>query len=281
MTRVGAIRLALGSACALELGLLATSAAGVAVPPPAYTVALALLGTVLAAEGWLVLRLFLAHRADGASLRVALGRTVTSLVPTVPRRLLVHELRLLHSLLLWVGRRRHGVGPGDHTAGYTGPQTPTLQGLLFVSVVETVALAVLIPWPLVHVVVLVLDLYGVLFLLGLHASCVVRPHLVTPDGALRVRYGALFDLWVPAEAVASVRVHRRYPSGRSLRLDADGTLDLVVGGHTTVTVELREPVECVRPLGRRQWVRRIHLHADDPGALVEARRRTSGEATAG
>ncbi|MFD7082827.1 hypothetical protein [Streptomyces sp. NPDC059918] len=193
--------------------------------------------------------------------------------PLPVRRLLAHELRSVASLGRWVLRRPpHGVAGGELSAAYTGPQTAMMYGLLFVSLIETVALSVLIPWPSVHRVVLVLDVYGVLLVLAMHAACVTRPHVVRRDGSLRIRYGALFDLVVPAEAVASARVDRRYPQGRLVALSDDGVLDLIVGSQTTVTLELNRPLPFTRPLGSRAQARTIRFHADDPRALVAALR---------
>ncbi|MEV2208708.1 hypothetical protein AB0E16_25160 [Streptomyces sp. NPDC047970] len=196
------------------------------------------------------------------------------LLPPVAARLAAHELRALHSLVLWALRRRHGVRGGEVVAaGYTGPQTALLWGMVFVSVVETVALAVLIPWPLVHAVALVLDVYGVLFLVALHASCVTRPHVVGADRSLRLRYGALFDLRIPAEAIAGARIERRFPEGRLVHAREDGGLELIVGGQTTVAVELSRPVSYLRPLGgRSEAVGSVRFHADDPAAVVAALR---------
>ncbi|MFD5116098.1 hypothetical protein ACFWNG_27950 [Streptomyces sp. NPDC058391] len=194
------------------------------------------------------------------------------------RGLIAHEMRAPGSLGRWVAGRRHGVREGDHAAPYTGPQTAMMYGLLFVAVVETVALAVLIPWPLVHGIVLVLDAYTVLMVLALHAGCVTRPHVVGADGSLRIRYGALFDLRIAGATIAAVRVERRYPDGGLIRFDPadDGILDLVVGSQTTVRVELTAPVTFVRPLGRRGRARVIRFHADEPEALVRAFARARG-----
>lgn len=193
-------------------------------------------------------------------------------IPVWARRLVRHERRATASLGWWALRRKHGVRDGGLAAGYTGPQTAMMYGMLFVSVIETVALAALIPWPTVHRVLLVLDVYGILNVLGLHAACVTRPHVVRPDGSLRIRYGALFDLVVPPDAVASVRVDRRYPQGRLVTVSEDGVLDLVVGSQTTVTLELTRPLPFTRPLGARGEARTIRLHADDPRGLVTALR---------
>ncbi|MFI6004013.1 MerR family transcriptional regulator [Streptomyces sp. NPDC051366] len=163
---------------------------------------------------------------------------------------------------------------GRELADVLEEQTAMMYGFVFVSVIETVALAFLIPWPAVHRVVLVLDVYGVLLVLAMHAACVTRPHVVRRDGSLRIRYGALFDLTVPADGVASVRVDRRYPEGRLVSLSEDGVLDLIVGSQTTVTLELTRPLPFVRPLGSRAEARTIRFHADDPHTLVAALRRS-------
>ncbi|WP_405596856.1 hypothetical protein OG741_11985 [Streptomyces sp. NBC_01410] len=199
------------------------------------------------------------------------------------RRLLAHEVRAMHSLGLWVARRRHAVAPGAHAAPYTGPQTAMMYGFIFVSVVETVALAVLVPWPVVHAITLVIDVYGVLLMVALHASCVTRPHVVGPDGSLRIRYGALFDLRIRADEIVGARVERRYPEGRLIQSRDDGSLELIVANQTTVAVELAAPVRYVRPLGKEGQARIVRFHADDPKALVLAltRARTAPSPTPG
>ncbi|MFJ9677183.1 hypothetical protein ACIRP2_03885 [Streptomyces sp. NPDC101194] len=263
-------RYAVGAVPAVELALVGCLLAGVRVPVAVLLGAEALVIGVLGFEAIALWRLWRAGRRAGAGRREAMGAALRAVVPDKARRLVAHEVRGLHSLGLWVLRRRHGVPRGALAVPYTGPQTAMLYGLAFVAVVETVMLALLVPWPVVHAVLLVLDVYGVLLVLAFHAACVTRPHVVDADGALRVRYGGLFDLRVPAGAVAGARVERRYPEGGPVRTETDGVLDLVVGGQTTVTVELGSPVEFVRPLGKRGWARTVRFHADDPGAAVAA-----------
>ncbi|MEU6398163.1 hypothetical protein ABZ867_14415 [Streptomyces cinnamoneus] len=270
---VRAARIAVAAVLPAELALVVCAAAGVRLPAPALAAAEALVLGALLLEAWVLRALYAAARAAGAARGEALRGAVRAVVPVQVRRLLRHELRAGASLGRWVLRRKHGVRPGDLAAGYTGPQTAMMYGMVFVSVIETFALALLIPWPAVHRVVLVLDVYGVVLLLALHATCVTRPHVVGADGSLRIRYGALFDLAVPQDAVASVRVDRRYPEGRLVSLSEDGVLDLVVGSQTTVTLELNRPLTFTRPLGARATARTIRFHADDPRTLVTALRR--------
>ncbi|WP_413753734.1 hypothetical protein NRF20_31620 [Streptomyces sp. R-74717] len=263
-------RYAVGAVPAVELGLGGCLLAGVRIPGAVLLGAEALVVAALGFEGVVLWRLWRVGRRAGAGRREAMGAALRTVVPEKVRRLVAHEVRALHSLGLWVLRRRHGVPEGALAVPYTGPQTAMMYGLVFVALVETVMLALLIPWPVVHRVLLVLDVYGVVLVLAFHAACVTRPHVVDADGALRLRYGGLFDLRVPAGAVAGARVERRYPEGGPVRPGADGVLDLVVGGQTTVTVELVSPVAFVRPLGKRGWARTVRFHADDPGAAVAA-----------
>ncbi|MFB7187555.1 hypothetical protein ACFCZT_20135 [Streptomyces sp. NPDC056230] len=263
-------RWAVGAALTVELGLGGCLLAGVRVPGAVLLGAEVLVIGVLGFEAMALWRLWRAGRRAGAGRRAAMGAALRAVVPDKARRLVAHEVRGLHSLGLWVLRRRHGVPEGALAVPYTGPQTAMLYGLAFVAVVETVMLALLVPWPVVHAVLLVVDVYGVVLVLAFHAACVTRPHVVDADGALRIRYGGLFDLRIPADAVAGARVERRYPEGGPVRTEADGVLDLVVGGQTTVTVELDSPLEFVRPLGKRGWARTVRFHADDPGAAVAA-----------
>ncbi|MFF7187463.1 hypothetical protein ACFZAR_19950 [Streptomyces sp. NPDC008222] len=259
-----------------EATLLVCEVAGVRIPGAVLIGAEALVSTVLALQAVALWRLYAERRRAGADRRDAVRGALHSLVPVVARRLVVHELRALNSLVLWVLRRCHQVPEGALAVAYTGPQTAMMYGLLFVSVVETVMLALVIPWPLVDAVLLVMDVYGVVLVLALHASCVIRPHVVGSDGSLRIRYGALFDLSVPAAVIAAARVERRDPDGRLLQLHTDGVLDLAVGSQTTVTVELTEPVEFVRPLGAKACARTLRFHADDPRETVTALTRVGG-----
>ncbi|MFD5566575.1 hypothetical protein [Streptomyces cadmiisoli] len=179
-------------------------------------------------------------------------------------RLLRHELRLFVSLVLWAARRTHGTGRG-RAFGYARGQGAVMFGFAFVCVVETVVMSVLLHrWPAVHQVVLVLDVYTVVIVVGLHAASVVRPHVLEP-GALRIRYAAHVDLRIPLERIATVRRELRTAHEK-----ADGVLDVIVTGQTTVTLELAEPITHVGFFGRRREVGVVRVHTDDADAFVAA-----------
>ena len=108
------------------------------------------------------------------------------------------------------------------------------------------------------------------FIVAVYASCVVRPHVVHADGSLRLRYGALIDIRVPADAIAAVRVERRSARGKLAAVDADGGAALSQGGQTTVIVQLTRPVTFTRPLGKTASARTLRFYAADPAAAVAA-----------
>ena len=181
------------------------------------------------------------------------------------RRLIAHELRLFGSLVRSVARRPHGVAGEGRGFGYARGQAAMMSGFAFVCVVETVGMSVLLrDWPLVHRAVLLLDVYTVFFVIGLHTACVTRPHVLDPN-SLRVRSGAHVDLRIPLENIISARHEPRFTHE-----PADGELNLPMGAQTEVTLELATPVRHFTFLGRERAVRLVRLHADDPIELVRS-----------
>ncbi|MER5535246.1 hypothetical protein [Streptomyces mirabilis] len=189
----------------------------------------------------------------------------------IVRALVRHELRLFASLLLWVTRRTHGTGDG-RPFGYARGQGAMMWGFAFVCVVETAGMAVLLRgWPAVHAVVLVLDVYTVLMVVGMHAACVTRPHILDSTH-VRVRNRAHVDLRIPLADIAVVRRELR-----TTHEPAEGELNLAVGAQTDVTLELVTPVAHFTFLGRERRIRLVRLHADDPDELARALTRARTE----
>ncbi|HEX8006276.1 MAG TPA: hypothetical protein VF482_07600 [Trebonia sp.] len=186
-------------------------------------------------------------------------------------KLMIHEFSLFTSTLRWLtGRWRHGVRDGDMAIPYASGGAALLLVFAYVSAVETVVLAFIIPWPVVREIALILDLWGVYFIIALFASIVVRPHVIHADGSLRLRYGALLDIRIPAQEITAARVERRSAGGKLAAVDADGCAGLSQGGQTTVTVQLARPVTFTRPLGKPACARTFRFYAADPAAAVAA-----------
>ncbi|WP_084771059.1 hypothetical protein [Streptomyces sp. MOE7] len=200
------------------------------------------------------------------------------------RRLARHEGRWMASLARWVTRRRDGTAPGERALPYAAAQAALVYGLTFVCAVETAGVHVLLGGvPVARAVLLVVDVYTVLMLLGFQAAAVTRPHVLGAE-VLRLREGARTEVRIPVERIVSVRYDLRFTKeparkpakGRGVPADADGEPDgggvaeLAVGGQTSVTVELAGPVEVERLLGRCERVRTVRFHADDARGAVAA-----------
>ena len=254
-----AVRLGLVGLVAARLVLMLCMAFGVGVPALA----------VRAVEAATV--------AQVAACAVVFRGDYRALAPPVVRRLIVHEVKLFTSFVRWIcGRGPQGVGEGDLAVRYAAGQSFVMYSFLFVSVVETVALALVIPWPVVRNVALVIDVWGVYFVVALQVSCVVHPHVVRADGSLWLRYGVLMEVFVPAELIARVRLERRFDRGGPAKLRPDASLDMGMGGQTMVTVELTDAVRFVRPLGKEAEAHVLRFYADNPAATVAALSSTAG-----
>ncbi|MGN9790957.1 hypothetical protein ACTMTU_07610 [Streptomyces sp. OZ13] len=236
---------------------------GVRIPALVVAVAEVAVVLLLAAEVFAYLRL----RRGGLTRREALAE----LVPLPVLRLVGHELRLMYSLVLWVARRRDGVGPDDRAYGHARDQAALMYGFTFVCAVETVVMAVLFRnWPAVHAVLLVVDVYTVVFMLGIQAAAVTRPHVLSAD-TLRLRQAGHVDLRIPLERIGSVRYELIFTHEKQGEV-----LDLKIAGQTSVTLELSEPVTYTGLLGRERPVRTVRVHADDARAFAKALREAVG-----
>ncbi|WP_406057881.1 hypothetical protein OG462_14660 [Streptomyces sp. NBC_01077] len=248
------LRLVAYVALPAEVVLAVLLVGGVRIPAAVWAGAEFLVVALVLAEGLAYLRL----RRRGLSRREA----VAELVPEAVLRIMGHELRIMASLGRWVARRPHGVEGVDGVFPHARDQAALMYGFAFVCLVESVGMSYLLAdWPVVHAIVLVLDVYTVLFVFGLHAASVTRPHTLTGD-VLRLRQAAHVDVSVPLDRIASVRHELVFSHEK-----AEGELNLAVGSQTSVTIELTEPVDAPRFFGAPRPVRLVRCHADDPRAL--------------
>jgi hypothetical protein len=190
-------------------------------------------------------------------------------------RVLRYELVMWRSLYRWVFRRP---GPTGEPFAYAGAVTPVLWAFIVVSAIEVPVVHLLVPWPAVRLPLLLAGIYGVLWMVGMLAAYRVHPHTVD-DGGLHVRSGGTVHLWVPWDAVESVRIRRRpYEGARHLRVEGAGrVLAVVIGSQTMVDVLLSRPLPLLAFRGDDEPVTEVRLFADDEKALVARLRAGLGE----
>ena len=186
--------------------------------------------------------------------------------------LLADEVALYRQLGRWI-TRRPDVPDGATPLPYARLATPVLWLFVFGSAVEVVALDLLLSrWlTVLRVPVLVLGVWGLLWMLGLMASYRMRPHLLT-DTALHVRSMARTDVAVPVEAISTVTVADVDRSGvRPVRLE-DEALLVLVSGRTNLHVQLVDGTTLATPFGDAT-VRTVGLWVDEPREVAALIRR--------
>ncbi len=198
------------------------------------------------------------------------------------RHAVVFELRLYRSLLSWLLRRPDLGRPEDTVFTYARDVTPVLWLWIFGSAAELPLVHVLVPWEGPRVALLVVGVWGLVWMVGLLASLSVHPHLLGP-AALRVRHGAAHSITLPWRSVASV-THRRQDLDSSVwtlqpRHTEEGTdLQVGVSGQVNVHVRLHEPTVVATAKGALEIVE-LSFFADEPRAVVlHARRLLAGQA---
>ncbi len=177
-----------------------------------------------------------------------------------------HEFHILVALFRWV-TRRPDVARGDTAIHYGDSVRIVMIGLIVVSAIEVVVMELVVPWPTIRFVLLVLGIYGLVWMVGFAAAVWIRPHTIGPRG-LRLRYGYRADVTIPIEKLASAREHLKGSHQKTLE-HADGTVAVAVMGVTNVCVELREPYDV--DLGRSgiHRISRVRFRADDPATAVQ------------
>lgn len=201
------------------------------------------------------------------------------------RHAVVFEYHLYRSLVRWVARRPDHGGPEDVPFTYAKAITPVMWLWIFASAAEIPLAHVLLPWESARTVLLLLGIWGVLWMVGLLASLYVHPHLLGPR-ELRVRSGALHSISVPWEHVASITYQRRdvTASIRTLQpREVEGGVDLQVevSGQVNVAVRLHEPTVVTTAKGEMEIVE-LSFFADDPRPLVaQARKLLAAQADRG
>ena len=198
---------------------------------------------------------------------------------------LLFELALYRSLARWVARRPD-VPPGATPIGYARLVAPMLWLWIFGSTVEVVVVEVVLRhldqgWATAaRVPLLVLGIWGVVWMLGMLASYRVRPHLLTATD-LQVRSGARTWLVVPLGSVESVRRVEHEVPGVIRSLHVDGALALVgAGSRTNLELVLTGPMS-LRTSKGEVAVSRVGIWVDEPrdvAVLLTRRHTRSGAA---
>lgn len=193
------------------------------------------------------------------------------------RRAFWMEVHSYRSIYRWVFRRPR-VPEGAVPFSYHQPVLPILIVLLVVSATELVVVDLIVHrWAWIRIPLLVLGIWGLVWMVGLLCGMLCRPHAVGPDG-IRVRSGAEIDLAVPWADVRAVSKTTRTRKDKEPKVTVEGgvrTLHLRIAEETRIDIALERPIEYRLPHGR-ETVERIALYAEDPRGFMDEVRRHIG-----
>ncbi|MDB4878121.1 MAG: hypothetical protein JWM41_4567 [Gemmatimonadetes bacterium] len=172
---------------------------------------------------------------------------------------------MFYALASW--RRKPFVPPGAQGFSYHKREAyaATLYVLLFVTIVETVAVHFLVRAfaPRVALGLFAVSAFGAVWLLGFARAVQLRPILLSRT-ELRIRSGVLWSIDIPRASI------ERIDFGR-VKAPAKGTPGYLraVPGQPNALVELREPVRAIGLYGSERQITRIGLVIDDLTAFQQ------------
>jgi hypothetical protein len=197
-------------------------------------------------------------------------RTGWRLVGYVARRAIMMEIHGYQSLYRFLFRRPK-VPAGASGFTYYQPVLAIMIVFIAVSTVELVVLDLIVRrWAHIRIPVLILSLWGLIYMFGLLFGMLTRPHAIGPDG-IRARYGTEIDIPLPWDIIESVtrRKHTILNKQPKITVDEDGqaTLHLRMQQETNIEVVLKDATGVRLPQGL-ETIKKVTLYADDPKAFM-------------
>ena len=144
---------------------------------------------------------------------------------------------------------------------------------IVVSAVEVIVLDWIVNrWTYIRIPLLIISIWGLVWMLGLLFGMLVRPHAVGPDG-IRVRYGSDVDIPIAWKDVYSVTRRKQAIQDKQPKVTIDengvATLHMRIQNETNIEVRLERPVPLKLPHGI-ETVCTVKLYADDPTRFMDA-----------
>jgi hypothetical protein len=214
-------------------------------------------------------------RAAGSALEDHFARAFAQFLPERMAALVAGEIVLLWEGLRWAARRFRPLPVSGF--GYVEQSfivvLPIAAPVLCIA--EEIVFAVLLHhqalW--IRLSVVGIDIWAILYVFGMYATCQARPHQVTRE-SVRLELGILgrckFDPALLVEASPETEPPRKTP----------GAVRLTLKGSPAVKVQLSQAVAVKRILRGEQEFRTIVVSADDPNALCRALREAQASARA-
>ena len=194
-----------------------------------------------------------------------LARPLEAFLPRAAARIVALELVMIGTALRFASggwRRVDPPGFSYHRESALGAILPALPLLLLGDVLLLeVLMRSLHPW--IRAFIHLLDLYGILWVLGLWASFRRRPHTLE-DGRLRLHKGLLARLDLRRDQIASVGPLPPFPDDWARLRFTRQALQFQAPGAPQLCLELNAPARAIGLLGLGPAKTRVIVSADDP-----------------
>lgn len=183
----------------------------------------------------------------------------------------ISEIRSMWGLCLVIAGRKR-VPARATPFGYTKGTLVMPAVLLVLCMGELLVVHLVVPWQWLRLVLLVLTVWGTLFILGFFASRAVNPHFISA-GALHLRWGHKKVLTTPLTNILSAQRHTNHTHVQPFAQGERMVLTQFRGAN--VRLRLEEPVEAHPPLSKKDAIAgfkasEVQLYVDDPDALLTA-----------
>lgn len=172
--------------------------------------------------------------------------------------------------------RRKGVPAGGHAFSYHGISMLPVAVFAVLSLIELVAVDLLVRrWPSVRITMLILGVWGLVYLFGLLFGMLTRPHVATTH-RVELRQGPEVSLpidWAHVDTVTRRPQSTNGEKAHRVTVNDDGrvAINLWAGGETNIEIDLLRP-QTFRLPGRSVEARRVRFYVDDPAALMRTLR---------
>jgi hypothetical protein len=213
-----------------------------------------------------------------------LRRTWWQFAGYLTKRAIFMELHGYQSIYRLIFRRPK-VPTGAAGFSYHQPILAIMIVFIVVSAVEVVVLDWIVNrWTYIRIPLLIISIWGLVWMLGLLFGMLVRPHAVGPDGihhhvdhaaavGIRVRYGSEVDIPIAWKDVYSVIRRKQAIQDKQPKVTIDengvATLQMRIQNETNIEVRLERPVPLKLPHGI-ETVCTVKLYADDPTRFMDA-----------
>jgi len=205
-------------------------------------------------------------------------RTVWRFSGYLARRAIMMEIRGYQSIYRFLFRRPK-VPANAVGFSYYQPILAIMIVFVAVSAVELVVVDLIVRrWAYIRIPVLILSIWGLIYMLGFLFGMLTRPHAIGSAG-IRARYGPDIDIPLSWDDIDSVTRRGATVQNKQPRVtvDEDGqaTLHLRMQNETNIEVQLRRPIEIRLPQGP-ETISKVNLYPDEPQAFMNEVRRHAG-----